>query len=169
MCACPCICHAPPAAPMHHPARDVHHANAVLLGDVRLASEEAMHAPLYAKILRMPCHVHRRSLTMQEVICGLARVIVAHKEGEWRPDGVEDSLDVPAHVDKRKAPGKASLGLCKQFSRCVLPFPSCRVMQRHSSCKDLTHRADTAPACMSCRHLEVTVFMCLETAEQVAV
>lgn len=63
-------------------------------------------------IPRMPAHKHRRGLTMQEVICGLARVIVAHKEGEGRPDGVEDSLDVPAHIDQRKAPSNPAAGAC---------------------------------------------------------
>lgn len=59
---------------------------------------------------QMPAHEYKRGLTMQEIICGLAWVIVAHKEGEGRPDGVEDSLDVPAHVDQRKAPGNPAAG-----------------------------------------------------------
>lgn len=39
--------------------------------------------------------------TMQEVIRGLAGVVVADQEHEGAPDGVEDRLDVPANVDQQ--------------------------------------------------------------------
>ena len=47
----------------------------------------------------------RRELTMQEVVSGLAGVIVADHEGEGGPDRVENRLDVPADVDQQEAPG----------------------------------------------------------------
>ena len=40
---------------------------------------------------------------MQEVIGGLAGVIVADQEHEGAPDSIEDRLDVPAHVDQQHA------------------------------------------------------------------
>ncbi len=40
---------------------------------------------------------------MQEVICRLAGVVVAHQEGEGGPDCVEHRLDVPAHIDQQEA------------------------------------------------------------------
>ena len=40
---------------------------------------------------------------MQEVVGGLAGVVVADKEHEGAPDGVEDRLDVPAHIDQHHA------------------------------------------------------------------
>ena len=40
---------------------------------------------------------------MQEVVGGLARVVVADEEGEGAPDGVEDGLQVPAHVHQQEA------------------------------------------------------------------
>ena len=46
----------------------------------------------------------RHCLTMQQVICGLAGVIVANQEGEGGPDGVEHCLDVPADIDQQEAP-----------------------------------------------------------------
>ena len=41
---------------------------------------------------------------MQQVICGLAGVVVAHQEGEGGPDCIEHSLDVPADIDQQEAP-----------------------------------------------------------------
>ena len=40
---------------------------------------------------------------MQEVISWLARVIVAHQECEWRPDRIENRLDVPENIDEQEA------------------------------------------------------------------
>ena len=55
---------------------------------------------------------------MQEVICGLARVIVAHEEGEGGPKGVEYWFDVPAHINECEAPSNPA-----QASPLLRVFP----------------------------------------------
>ena len=76
-----------PASTVCQPAANT---DALLLGSAELAAA-------------YPQHGCWRKHTVQEVICRLARVVVAHEEGEWGPEGIEHGLDVPAHIDEREA------------------------------------------------------------------
>ena len=78
-------------------AQPTANAGALLLGSAELAAA-------------FPQHRHWQEHTVQEVIRGLARVIVAHEEGEGGPKGVEYWFDVPAHINECEAPSNPAQG-----------------------------------------------------------